>query len=268
MPTPTFVTHTVADQIAHVRLDRPDKLNALTLDSLRQLVRTAHELRRDRDLRAVVLSGEGEAFSAGLDFGAVVRDPVGIVTSFLPRPWRGTNTFQEACWAWRRLPVPVVAAVHGHCLGGGLQLALAADFRIASPTSQWSVLEAKWGLVPDMTGIRTLAELVGIDTAKRLTMTGQVLDGAEAERKGLVTELADDPLAAAFDLAHDLSRRSPDALAAAKRLFDGHWRSGLRRTLAAERVEQLALLASANTKAARAAAFGRGEASYGPRSRV
>ncbi|GGF40548.1 enoyl-CoA hydratase/isomerase family protein [Marmoricola endophyticus] len=268
MPEPSYVTCTVADHIAHVRLDRADKLNALTLDTLRQLARTAHDLRRDRQLRAVVLSGEGEAFSAGLDFGAVVRDPLGIVTSFLPRPWRGTNTFQEACWAWRRLPVPVVAAVHGHCLGGGLQLALAADFRIASPDSQWSVLEAKWGLIPDMTGIRTLAELVGIDTAKRLTMTGQLLTGTQAEAKGLVTELATDPLAASFDLAHELARRSPDALAAAKRLFNGHWRSGVRRVLAAERVEQAALLAAANTKAARSAAFGHNEPVFGPRTRV
>jgi hypothetical protein len=170
---PELVTCAVSDGIARVRLSRPEKLNALTLQTLDELVATARSLRRDRTLRAVVLSGAGESFCAGLDFGSVLREPAGIARSFLPRPWRGTNTFQEACWAWRRLPVPVIAAVHGHCYGGGLQIALAADFRFATPDSDWSVLEGRWGIIPDMTGIRTLSELVGIDTAKQLTMTGR-----------------------------------------------------------------------------------------------
>ena len=119
-----------------MRLDRPEKLNALTLQILDDLVSTAHALRKDRTLRAVVIAGEGDAFCAGLDFGSVLRQPARIATSFVPRPWRGTNTFQEACWAWRRLPVPVIAAVHGHCFGGGLQIALAADFRFATPDSR------------------------------------------------------------------------------------------------------------------------------------
>ena len=126
----------------------------------------------------------------------MLKKPAGIVEAFIPRPWRGTNTFQEACWAWRRLPVPVIAAVHGHCYGGGLQIALAADFRIATPDSEWSVLEGRWGIIPDMTGVRSLAELVGIDTAKRLTMTAQMFSGKEAHDLGLVTELAADPEAA------------------------------------------------------------------------
>ncbi|MCW2756913.1 MAG: enoyl-CoA hydratase [Nocardioidaceae bacterium] len=268
MATSRFVTHTVADGIAHVRLDRPDKLNALTLETLAELAGTAHALRRDRSLRAVVLSGEGASFCAGLDFASVTRDPVGIVKAFLPVPWRGTNAFQEACWAWRRLPVPVIAAVHGHCYGGGLQLALAADFRVATPDSEWSVLEARWGLIPDMTGVRTLSELIGIDTAKRLTMTAQLLSGTEARSLGLVTELGDDPLATAFDLAEELAQRSPDAIAAAKRLFNGAAGAGPRLTFARERIEQLVLLASANTRAAREAAFGKKDAAFGPRSLV
>src|SRR3954467_10138791 len=115
----TLVTHTVTDGIAHVRLSRPDKLNALTLQTLDELVATARELRRDRTLRAVVLSGEGGSFCAGLAFASALKSPAGIVKAFVPLPWRGTNTFQEACWAWRRLPVPVIAAVGGHCYGGG-----------------------------------------------------------------------------------------------------------------------------------------------------
>ena len=263
----THVTCTIRDGIAHVRLDRPEKLNALTLDVLDDLVSTARTLRRDRTLRAVIVSGEGDSFCAGLDFAHVMRQPARIATAFVPRPWRGTNTFQEACWAWRRLPVPVIAAVHGHCLGGGVQLALAADFRIAHPDSTWSVLEAKWGIIPDMSGIRSLSELVGIDVAKRLTMTAQHLSGKEALDLGLVTELDSDPIGAAERFARELTLRSPDQLAAAKRLFDDTWFAGSRRTFARERVEQAWLLFARNTKAAREAAFAKAAPQFGPRGR-
>lgn len=261
-----YVAHETIDGIAHVRLTRADKLNALTLQTLDELVATARELRRDRTLRAVVLSGEGASFCAGLDFGSALKSPTGIVKAFVPVPWRGTNTFQEACWAWRRLPVPVIAAVDGHCYGGGLQIALAADFRVATPDSEWSVLEARWGLIPDMTGIRSLAELVGIDTAKRLTMTAQMFSGKEAADLGLVTELAADPVVAAFDLAHEIAERSPDSVAAAKRLFNRTWTSSPRATFARERAEQVVLLATANTRAARDAAFKKIAPVFGPRT--
>src|SRR5829696_8538802 len=195
------VTCEIADGVAQVRLDRPDKLNALTLPILQDLASTARALRKDKSLRAVVVAGEGEAFCAGLDFASVMKSPAGIAKAFVPLPWRGTNLFQEACWAWRRLPVPVIAAVHGHCLGGGLQIALAADFRIATPDSRWSVLEGKWGLIPDMSGIRSLAELVGIETAKRLTMTAEMFSGKEALELGLVGRLDAYPAAAALAFA-------------------------------------------------------------------
>lgn len=263
----SHVTCTVQNGIAQVRLDRPDKLNALTLQILDDLVSTAHLLRRDKSLRAVVIAGEGEAFCAGLDFGSVLKQPAKIVTSFVSRPWRGTNTFQEACWAWRRVPVPVIAAVHGHCLGGGLQIALAADFRIATPDSRWSVLEGKWGIIPDMSGIRSLSELVGIDTAKKLTMTADVISGKEAHDLGLVTDLDADPLAAADELVARLKLRSPDQLAATKRLFDRSWTSSPRRTFSRERVEQAFLLAARNTKVAREAAFKKVLPEFGPRAR-
>ncbi|MEQ6902804.1 crotonase/enoyl-CoA hydratase family protein [Nocardioides sp. YIM 152588] len=263
------VTCEVAEGIAHVRLNRPDKLNALTLEVLDGLVATARELRRDKDLRAVIVSGEGDAFCAGLDFASVLRSPSGIAKAFTPRPWRrgGTNTFQEAPWAFRRIPVPVIAAVHGHCLGGGLQIALGADFRIATPDSRWSVLEGKWGLIPDMSGVQALSELIGIDQAKLLTMTAETFDGTRAKELGLVTSLDSDPLAGAHRLAEELSRKSPDALAAAKRLYDGTWNASPRRTFARERAEQLFLLAARNTKAAREAAFTKKDAVYGPRGR-
>lgn len=261
----TLVTCTVAEGIAHVRLTRPSKLNALTLETLHQLAGVAHDLRHDKTLRVVVLSGEGESFCAGLDFASVLKNPQGVVRAFVPKPWRGTNAFQEACWAWRRLPVPVIAAVQGHCYGGGLQIALAADFRIAAPDSEWSVLEGRWGLIPDMTGIQSLKELVGIDVAKLLTMTAAMLTGEEARALGLVTEVAIDPVSRAFDLADELATRSPDAIAAAKRLFNRSWTASPRRTFALERVEQLLLLAAANTASAREAAFKRIAPSFGPR---
>lgn len=263
----TYVQTETVDGIAHVRLTRPEKLNALTLQTLDELVATANELRRDKTLRAVVISGEGGSFCAGLDFASAMKTPAGIVKAFIPNPLRGTNTFQEACWAWRRLPVPVIAAVDGHCYGGGLQIALAADFRIATPDSEWSVLEARWGLIPDMSGVRSIAELVGIDTAKKLTMTAEMLSGKEAADLGLVTELAADPVVAALDLARRIAQRSPDSVAATKRLFNQTWTSSPRATFARERAEQLVLLALANTKAAREAAFKKVAPAFGPRAR-
>ena len=257
----------VVDGIAEVRLDRPEKLNALTLPILDDLVATAHRLRKDKSLRAVIVSGEGDAFCAGLDFASVLKNPAGIAKAFAPRPWRGTNTFQEAPWAFRRIPVPVIAAVHGHCLGGGVQIALAADFRVATPDSRWSVLEGKWGLIPDMSGVRSLAELVGMDQAKWLTMSAEVIDGSRAAELGLVTRLSNDPLAEARRMAGQLAGRSPDALGAAKRLFNDTWTASPRKVFARERVEQAFLLAARNTKAAREAAFKKSEPVYGPRGR-
>ena len=261
------ITCTVDEGLAHVWLDRPDKLNGLTLPMLAELVATSRRLAKDRTVRAGILTGAGESFSAGLDFASVRRDPVRVVRSLVPSPVRGTNLFQEAAWGWRRLPVPVIAVVRGHCYGAGLQLALAADFRISTPDAQWSVLEAKWGLVPDMSGIRSLAQLVGMDTAKLLTMTGETITGERAHRLGLVTSLADDPMGAAEELVARLSARSPDAVAATKRLFETTWSATPRRTFARERAEQLALLLNANTRIAREAAFRRATPEFVARKR-
>ena len=251
------ITCTVDEGLAHVWLDRPDKLNGLTLEMLAELVATSRRLAKDRSLRAVVVTGAGESFCAGLDVAAAMRSPARVARSFVPSLRRGTNLFQEAAWGWRRLPVPVIAAVRGHCYGAGLQLALGADVRISTPDAQWSVLEARWGLVPDMSGAHSLAQLVGIDTAKLLTMTGETVTGQQAHDLGLVTRLAPDPVAAAEELVDQLRERSPDAVAATKRLFERTWGAPPRRTFARERAEQLALLVGANSRAAHRAAFGR-----------
>lgn len=237
------LTCEVQDGVARVRLARPEKLNALSLEMLDGLVAVAGDLRRDRDVRGVLLSGEGEAFCAGLDLGAAVRRPGGIARRFVPRPWTGTNVFQEACWAWRRLPMPVLAVVHGHCLGAGLQLALGADLRVTTPEARWSVREARWGLVPDMTGTRTLVEVVGPDVAKELTWTARTVDGVEAHRLGLATRVADDPAAAAEHLLAQMVVHDRAALARAKRLLDAAATGSAYRSFARERRAQLGLLA-------------------------
>ncbi|MGW5308803.1 crotonase/enoyl-CoA hydratase family protein [Nocardia thailandica] len=237
---------------AYVTLDRPDKHNGLTLEMLRDLVAAARAIDTRDGVRAVILSGNGPSFSSGLDIAAATRNPLAIVREFLPRPWRGTNTFQEACWAWRRLPVPVIAAVHGRCYGGGLQLALGADFRFAAPGAEFSVMEAVHGLIPDMTGPQTLSQLIGLDQAMLLTMTAEPIDAAHAARIGLVTAVADDPLAAAADLAERIAARPAATVTAAKRLLGGSWDRGPRRTFAVERAAQVPLLIrkalSPNTK--------------------
>ena len=245
MQSPTaagLVTTEVEGQVAHVRLARPDKLNALTLGMLDELVRTARTLRGDEAVRAVVLSGEGEAFCAGLDLRAALAEPRGIARRFVPG-LRGTNVFQEACWAWRRLPVPVVAVVHGHCLGAGLQLALGADLRVSTPDASWSVREVRWGLVPDMSGTRSLVELVGLDVAKDLTLTARTVTGTEAHRLGLVTRVSDDPHAAAADLVAQIVAHDAEAVGRGKRLLDRAVTSSARATFRRERLAQLRLLA-------------------------
>ncbi len=251
MSLPTLA---VTDGIAHVRLNRPDKLNSLTLDTLSELVSIAGRIRRNRDVRAVIIAGEGRSFSAGLDFASAMKKPSALGATFLVRPWRGTNTFQEACWAFRRIPVPVIAAVHGHCFGGGLQIALAADWRFTTADAQWSIMESKWGLIPDMSGMQTLKQQLPADVLKRLTMTGETFDGTRAVDYGVASEVAEDPLAAAEELAGVISTRSPDAVAYGKKLVDETWTSGPRATFAKERMRQLRLLISKNAGIARTAA--------------
>lgn len=246
------VTLELTAPIAHVRLARPDKLNGLDLEMMRELIAAAKRIRRDKSIRVVILSGEGRAFSAGLDFAAAAKRPAAMARAFakLPRLQK-TNVYQRVCWVWRDLPVPVIAALHGHCFGGALQLALACDFRIATPDCELSVMEVKWGLIPDMSGSVTLRELLPIDTAKRLTMTAEVFDGRRALELGLVSEVADDPQAAATQLAEQLMARSPDALAGTKRLFHESWTASERKAFWIESREQFGLLRSENHRRAR-----------------
>ncbi|MDN6660940.1 crotonase/enoyl-CoA hydratase family protein [Corynebacterium variabile] len=255
LPTLTFTDEPV--RIAHVRLNRPEKLNSLTLGVLDELIAIAGTIRADRSVRAVVIAGEGRSFCTGLDFASAMKKPQALAASFVPRPWRGTNQFQEACWAFRRLPVPVIAAVHGHCFGGGLQLAMAADWRFTTADAQWSILESKWGLIPDMSGLQSLSQQLRADVLKRLTMTGETVDGTRAVEFGLASEVTaegTDPVDAAVELAAQIATRSPDATAYGKKLVDETWARGARATFALERIRQFRLLVASNTKVAQKAA--------------
>lgn len=240
--------------VADVRLNRPEKMNALDGAMFAALNRTAEELATDPSLRCVVLSGEGRSFCAGLDFSSFqamgsdrpepAADEAG--SSLLDTGERITHGGQQAVYGWTELPVPVIAAVHGHALGGGIQLALGADIRFIAPDAKMSVMEVKWGLIPDMTGTQSLVNLVGLDVAKELTFTGRMVSGTEAVELGLATHLSDDPRADALALAAEIASKSPHAIRAAKRLFNDAPKVSLAEGFAAERQEITALIGSPN----------------------
>jgi len=232
--------------VAVVALARPERHNALDLELLDALATAADRLSQRREVRAVVLCGEGPSFCSGLDAGSVLAaagGPAGL-ERWLRAPV--PNRFQRAAHAWLALPVPVIAAIHGACFGGGLQIALAADLRIAAPDARLSVMEVRLGLIPDMSITRTLPRLVRSDVARELTYTGRELDGLEAQALGLVTRVAADPLGAAMQLAGEIAARSPDAVRAAKRLYELAWTGEAQRTLALEAELQLGLVGTPN----------------------
>ena len=233
----------VTDGVADVRLNRADKLNALDRAMLAGLVTAGRQLAGDSEVRAVVLSGNGRAFCAGLDFAefrAMTADGAGPLPPLDDDDEDYTGPAaalaQRAAYIWAELPVPVIAAVHGVAFGGGLQITLGADIRLAAPDAQLSVMEIKWGLIPDMTGSQLLPELVGRDVAKELTYTGRVLGGREAAELGLATRVSADPLGEALTLATEIAAKSPQAIRAAKRLLDMAGRVGVSVGFAAEQL--------------------------------
>ena len=253
------VTVTITDAVADVRLNRPEKRNALDGAMFAGLVMAGERLKSEPGVRAVVLSGEGPDFCAGLDFGSfqAMREGERLSLQVDLPPGRGPAraVAQRAAYVWTELPVPVIAAVTGNALGGGLQIALGADIRIVAPDARMSVLEIRWGLVPDMTGTQLLPELVGRDVAKELTFSGRVVGGEEAVALGLATRVDPDPLRAALELARSVAARSPHAIRAAKRLLDLAGRVDLQAGFAAEQQEIGAIIGSPNQAEAVAAEF-------------
>ena len=244
---------TVAEGIADVRLVRADKMNALDAAMFEALVVTSERLSHEKGLRAVVLSGEGRAFCAGLDMGrfAAMQETAGNEIAGgekrdLTERTHGLANFpQQAVWGWRQLPVPVIAAIQGVAFGGGFQLALGADMRFLSPDARMSIMEIKWGLVPDMAGTPILASLVRDDILRDLTYTGRIFSAQEAMAYGLATRICDDPLAAAFEVAREIAGKSPDAIRAAKRMLN-NLAADPGPALLAESVEQMKLMGGAN----------------------
>jgi len=232
--------------VADVRLNRADKMNALDRAMIEGILAAQEQLRREPSLRAVVLHGEGRAFCAGLDISRFAEMGTGQSQALAERTHGIANAPQQTAWGWRDLPVPVIAAVHGVAFGGGLQIALGADIRYVSPDVQLSVMEIKWGLVPDMAGIALLRELVRGDVARELTYSGRIIDGDEAVRVGLATWAGHDPLARAREMARKIARNSPDAIRAAKRLLNRSADADAAELLASESREQDRLIGSPN----------------------
>jgi enoyl-CoA hydratase/carnithine racemase len=250
-----LVTIEKSGGVADVRLNRPDKYNALSPEMFDAIVRAGESLLTAKDVRVVVLSGNGRGFCAGLDFGSFQGMAGGPRTStpssteaslFKRTSAEPENRAQRPAMIWKRLPVPVITVIHGVAFGGGCQIALGGDIRIAAPDAKLSVMEIKWGLIPDMSLTQTLRDLVPLDVAKEITFTGRVLSGTEAAALGLVTRTAADPLAAALALAQEIAGKSPDAIRAGKRLLEATWHADPATGLALEQELQGQLIGRPN----------------------
>jgi enoyl-CoA hydratase/carnithine racemase len=242
------VTITVEESVADVRMNRPEKMNALDPLMFKALAEAGERLSRDTRVRAVVLSGEGRAFCAGLDverLNAISRGESLLSFTDLTQASHGiANWAQHVVWLWRQLPVPVIAAVHGLAFGGGFQIALGADIRYVAPGTKLALLESKWGLVPDMSGTQLMRHLAAEDIVRELIYTGRVFSPEEALSHRLVTRVVDNPHAAAMETAREIATRSPSAIRAAKRLLNEAVACDAGAGLASERREQHALIGS------------------------
>jgi len=224
-------------------LNRPDKMNALSLDLFKALVATGEAIKSDASVRVVVLSGAGKAFCAGLDMELMMS---GGAPDLLERSHGVCNLFQQAAWVWHEVPVPVIAAVHGSCLGGGLQVMCGADMRYIHPQTKLSIMEMKWGLVPDMAGTQLWGAYVREDIIRELTYSARVFTGEEAECYGFATRLCEDPLADAMETAAQIAHKNPDAIRAAKRLINNQRQPDIAAGILAESVEQDVLMGKPN----------------------
>lgn len=260
-----------SDGIADVRLNRPEKYNSLSHEMFAAIVDAGEELAKLSDVRVVVLSGNGKGFCAGLDMEifeklgqidtALESVALSLETKEGNRRTPG-NQAQLPTMTWKHLPVPVIAAIHGVAFGGGCQIALGADIRVIAPDAKMSIMEIKWGIIPDMGISQTLRDLVPIDVAKELTFTGRIISGLEAKDYGLATRVAEKPYEVAMDLAREIARKSPDAIRAGKQLFNATWHVGERAGLELEEKLQLGLMDSFNQKEAVMSIFEKREANY------
>ena len=241
---------TVENRVAKVILNRPEMHNALDMEMFRAIASVQRKLARERDLRCVIFYGAGVDFCSGLDVKSIMSDRKAIMKLLWKwLPWH-SNLAQVVSTGWRKLQVPVIAAIHGRCWGGGLQIALGADFRVVTPDASLSVMEGRWGLIPDMGGNLALAELAGRDQAMWLAMAAEIVDGTKALELGLVTRVNENPQETANGMAADLLERSPDAVAAVKRLYRKSWSSQPGTWLARESAYQVRVIAGKNQRIA------------------
>ena len=234
------------DGVAQVRMIRADKMNALDPAMFDTLIEAGEVLHSMPGLRAVVLAGEGRSFCAGLDLGSMANTNRHEAVPLIDRTHGNANRAQQVAMQWRKLPVPVIAAVHGVCFGGGLQIASGADIRVVDPTARMAVMELKWGLVPDMGGYALWKGMVRDDVLRELTYTNREFTGAQAGEYGFATIVDPNPVARATAIAADIANRNPHAQRAAKRLFNRYLEVGTDEILMAESVEQTALIGSRN----------------------
>ncbi len=240
----------IQNDIAIVSLNRPDKYNGLDMPMFESIAKVARRLKRDRSIRGIILRGEGKAFSSGLDVKTVSKNPLNFARLLLKPGLKASNLAQDVSYLWRQIPVPVVAVTHGFCFGGAFQIALGADFRYTTADCEFSIMEAKWGLIPDMGITTTLPELIPIDLAKELTMTARRFSGKEARAMGLVTRVCEDPMGEALMFLEEIRQRSPDAVAGAKMLYNNAWRADDRTGLTWETKLQRRIIGRHNQRAA------------------
>lgn len=240
------VTLTIENNIAFVRLNRAGKRNALDMAMFRAIDRISRQLKRNRNIRAVIVQGNGEDFCSGLDVKSVMSKKSAVLSllgKWLPGQ---ANLAQRVSYNWRNIPVPVIMVIQGRCWGGGLQIALGADFRFATPEASFSIMEGKWGLIPDMGANLALREIVAKDIALRLAMTAEIISAETALEYGLITQVSDEPLQDAMHLAGQIIERSPDAVAAVKKLYQQNWFRAEWIILAKESYYQLKILLGKN----------------------
>jgi len=246
------VTIDIDHHVATVTLNRPDKKNAVDFPMFDAIAAAAAELAGNDSIRAVVLRGEGTDFCAGIDTSVFAADGIGARAGSMLEPQRenGANYFQHAATCWRELPVPVIAVLQGVVFGAGLQIAMGADMRYASVDARLSIMEIRWGLIPDMAISATLPAIVAEDRMRELAYTGRIVAADEAARLGLVTAVTEEPLATATALAHDIAGKSPDAIRAIKKLISAAWRGQAAPTLKLEAALQAIVMAGDNQKEA------------------
>jgi len=240
------VTLHIENGLALVSLNRPEKRNALDMSMFKTIDRISKQLKRDRNIRAVIVNANGEDFCSGLDIKSMMRSKssqLSLLGKFLPGQ---ANLAQRVSYNWRKIPVPVIMVIHGRCWGGGLQIALGADFRFSTPDASFSIMEGKWGLIPDMGANLAMRELVHKDVGLKLAMTAEILSAQTALDYGLITGISDDPLQQAQQLAGQIIEQSPDAVAAVKKLYHRNWLKADWRMLAMESIYQVRILLGKN----------------------